>query len=79
MRQGPAFVTDEQVAAWTKVIAGVHEKKSFWAQQIWGQGRASDPEYQKERGFKYRSSSAVPIEEGAPAPEARLSIHTRMD
>ncbi|KAG8672455.1 hypothetical protein FPOAC2_05845 [Fusarium poae] len=70
MRQGPAFVTDDQVAAWTKVIAGVHEKKSFWAQQIWGQGRASDPEYQKERGFKYRSSSAVPIEEGAPAPEA---------
>ncbi|KAL6916826.1 hypothetical protein ACHAPO_006824 [Fusarium lateritium] len=70
MRQGPAFVTDEQVAAWTKVIAGVREKKSFWAQQIWGQGRASDPEYQKERGFKYRSSSNVPIEEGAPAPEA---------
>jgi len=70
MPHGPAFVTDDQVAAWKKVIAGVHDKKSFWAQQIWGQGRASDPEYMKERGFKYRSSSALPIEEGAPAPEA---------
>ncbi|KAI1023711.1 hypothetical protein LB504_005270 [Fusarium proliferatum] len=70
MRQGPAFVTDEQVAAWKKVIGGVHANKSLWSQQIWGQGRAADPEYQKERGFKYRSSSAVPIEEGAPAPEA---------
>ncbi|ENH67229.1 NADPH dehydrogenase 3 [Fusarium oxysporum f. sp. cubense race 1] len=70
MRQGPAFVTDEQVAAWKKVIGGVHANNSLWSQQIWGQGRAADPEYQKERGFKYRSSSAVPIEEGAPAPEA---------
>ncbi|KAM0559850.1 hypothetical protein ACHAPJ_003798 [Fusarium lateritium] len=69
VRQGPAFVTDEQVAAWKKVIAGVHANKSFWVQQIWGQGRASDPEYQKERGYKYRSSSAVPIEEGAIVPE----------
>ncbi|KAF4998915.1 hypothetical protein FGRMN_2846 [Fusarium graminum] len=69
VRQGPAFVTDEQVAAWEKVIAGVHAKKSFYVQQIWGQGRASDPEYQKERGFKYHSSSAVPIEEGAAVPE----------
>ncbi|KAM0244531.1 hypothetical protein ACHAP5_006213 [Fusarium lateritium] len=69
VRQGPMFVTDEQVAAWKKVIAGVHAKKSFYVQQIWGQGRAADPEYQKERGFKYRSSSAVPIAEDAPVPE----------
>ncbi|OHW95950.1 NADH:flavin oxidoreductase NADH oxidase [Colletotrichum incanum] len=69
-RQGPAFVTDEQVAAWQKVIAAVHEQKSVWFQQIWAQGRAADPEYQKERGYKFRSSSAVPIEPGAPVPEA---------
>ncbi|CZR44594.1 putative NADPH2 dehydrogenase chain OYE2 [Fusarium proliferatum ET1] len=77
MRQGPAFVTDEQVAAWKKVIGGVHANKSLWSQQIWGQGRAADPEYQKERGFKYRSSSAVPIEEGAPAPEAMTEEEIR--
>ncbi|KAK1977616.1 NADH:flavin oxidoreductase/NADH oxidase [Colletotrichum cereale] len=70
VRQGPAFVTDEQVAAWTKVIAAVHEQKSVWFQQIWAQGRASDPEYLRERGYKYRSSSAVPMESDAPVPEA---------
>ncbi|KAH0443777.1 nadh: flavin oxidoreductase nadh oxidase family protein [Colletotrichum camelliae] len=67
---GPAFVTDEQVEAWRKVIAAVHEQKSVWFQQIWGQGRAADPEYQKARGFKYRSSSAVPMQPGAAVPEA---------
>ncbi|OLN87512.1 putative inactive dehydrogenase EasA 1 [Colletotrichum chlorophyti] len=68
-RQGPAFVTDEQVAAWKKVIAAVHAQKSVWFQQIWAQGRASDPEYQKERGYKFRSSSAIPMSPGAAVPE----------
>ncbi|KAK1703332.1 NADH:flavin oxidoreductase/NADH oxidase [Colletotrichum lupini] len=66
---GPAFVTDEQVAAWEKVIAAVHEKKGVWFQQIWAQGRAADPDYQKQRGYKFRSSSAVPMEPGAAVPE----------
>ncbi|KAJ3547468.1 hypothetical protein NM208_g1496 [Fusarium decemcellulare] len=70
VRQGPAFVTDEQVAAWKKVIDAVHSRKSVWFQQIWGQGRASDPDYQKERGFKYRSSSAVPMDANSAVPEA---------
>ncbi|KAI8713996.1 Oxidored-FMN domain-containing protein [Fusarium sp. LHS14.1] len=69
-RQGPSFVTDEQVAAWKKIIAGVHANKGVWFQQIWSQGRASSPEYQKERGFKYRSSSAVPMSPDAEIPEA---------
>ncbi|KAK2036369.1 NADH:flavin oxidoreductase/NADH oxidase [Colletotrichum somersetense] len=70
VRQAPAFVTDQQVEAWKKVIAAVHEQKSVWFQQIWAQGRASDPEYLKERGYKFRSSSAVPMEAGAPVPVA---------
>ncbi|KAM6523136.1 hypothetical protein FSOLCH5_003755 [Fusarium solani] len=69
-RQGPGFVTDEQVAAWKRVIAGVHAKKSVWFQQIWAQGRSANPDYQKERGFKYRSSSAVPLGPDAVVPEA---------
>jgi NADPH2 dehydrogenase len=69
-RQGPSFVTDEQVAAWKKVIAGVHANKGVWFQQIWAQGRAANPDYQKERGFKYRSSSAVPMSPDAEVPEA---------
>ncbi|CAI6042062.1 unnamed protein product [Clonostachys chloroleuca] len=67
---GPAFATDEQQAAWTNVISAVHKNGSVWFQQLWSQGRASNPEYQKKRGYKYRSSSAVPISEGGVVPEA---------
>ncbi|KJZ79606.1 hypothetical protein HIM_01075 [Hirsutella minnesotensis 3608] len=69
VRQSPIFVTDEQVAAWKPVIQAVHKQGSFWFQQIWAQGRAADPEYQKERGYKYRSSSAVPMKPGGAVPE----------
>ncbi|EFQ33719.1 NADH:flavin oxidoreductase/NADH oxidase [Colletotrichum graminicola] len=70
VRNAPAIVTDEQVEAWRKVITAVHEQKSVWFQQIWGQGRASDPEYLRERGYEFRSSSAVSMEPGAPVPKA---------
>lgn len=69
IRQSPAFVTDEQVAAWKDVIAAVHEHGSIWFQQLWALGRAAEPEYQKERGYNYRSSSAVPMKEDGAAPE----------
>ncbi|RMJ17424.1 hypothetical protein CDV36_002880 [Fusarium kuroshium] len=69
-RQGPSFVTDEHVAAWKKIIAGVHANKGVWFQQIWAQGRAAEPDYQKERGFKYRSASAVPMTPDSEVPEA---------
>lgn len=67
--QTPAFVTDEQVASWRKVIAAVHEHKSVWFQQIWALGRGADPEYQKAHGYKFQSSSAVPMKPGAAIPE----------
>ncbi|RSL49839.1 hypothetical protein CEP54_012254 [Fusarium duplospermum] len=69
-RQGPSFVTDEHVTAWKKIIAGVHANKGVWFQQLWAQGRAAEPDYQKERGFKYRSSSAVPMTPDSEVPEA---------
>ncbi|KAH6687196.1 NADH:flavin oxidoreductase/NADH oxidase [Plectosphaerella plurivora] len=67
--QVPAFVTDEQVASWKKVIAAVHENKSVWFQQLWGLGRGADPEFQKRNGYKFMSSSPVPMKEGHPVPE----------
>ncbi|CAI6013776.1 unnamed protein product [Clonostachys chloroleuca] len=67
---GPAIATDEQQAAWKEVISAVRKNGSVWFQQLWGQGRASEPEYQKKRGYKYRSSSAVPLSEGGAIPEA---------
>ncbi|KFX89660.1 hypothetical protein V490_06875 [Pseudogymnoascus sp. VKM F-3557] len=54
----PGFVSESQVAAWTKIIGAVHARGSFYFQQIWGMGRASFPEFLAKKGLKYRSSSA---------------------
>lgn len=58
----PGFVSDSQVKAWSTIIDAVHANGSFFFQQIWAMGRASDPEHLAERGFPYRSSSAVPMD-----------------
>lgn len=67
---GPGFVSDKQVAAWSKVIDAVHANGSFYFQQIWAMGRASDPEYMAQRGFPYRSSSTVAMPGVDAAPRA---------
>ncbi|QKD56859.2 NADH:flavin oxidoreductase NADH oxidase family protein [Fusarium oxysporum Fo47] len=69
-RNIPGFVSDRQVAAWSKIIQGVHAKGSFYFQQIWGVGRSSTPDYIAQRGFPYRSSSDVPMEGSDAAPRA---------
>jgi NADPH2 dehydrogenase len=68
-RNTPGFVSDSQVAAWSKIIDAVHAKGSFYFQQIWGLGRASTPAYMAERGMKYRSSSAVAMKGADATPE----------
>lgn len=65
----PSFVSDSQVAAWKKIISGVHDNGSFWFQQLWDQGRAADPAYTTSRGGKYKSSSAVALPGQDVAPE----------
>lgn len=69
-RNGAGFTSDRQVEAWSKVIDAVHTKGSFFFQQIWGMGRASDPVYMDERGFPYRSSSPVAVEGATVTPRA---------
>ncbi|KAM0081720.1 hypothetical protein ACKRZS_006108 [Fusarium odoratissimum] len=69
-RYTPSFVSDAQVAAWEEIIDAVHTKGSFFFQQLWDLGRAADPFYMRERGSKYRSSSAVPMEGVNVTPEA---------
>lgn len=64
----PSFVSDEQVASWKKVIQAVHDKGSFWFQQLWDQGRAADPSYTASRGGKYKSSSASALDGKDQAP-----------
>ncbi|KFX91162.1 hypothetical protein O988_07889 [Pseudogymnoascus sp. VKM F-3808] len=65
----PGFVSESQVAAWTKIIDAVHARGSFYFQQIWGMGRASFPEFLAKKGLKYRSSSAVAMEGVDAIPE----------
>ncbi|KAL4779261.1 NADH:flavin oxidoreductase NADH oxidase family protein [Aspergillus varians] len=65
----PGFVSERQVTAWKEIIDAVHAKGSYYFQQIWGMGRASYPEFMAKKGLKYRSSSAVPLEEVDAIPE----------
>lgn len=67
-RNIPGFVSDSQVAAWTKIINAVHAKGSIYFQQFFALGRASTPDYIAERGFPYRSSSDVPLKDTPVAP-----------
>ncbi|KAH7140231.1 NADH:flavin oxidoreductase NADH oxidase family protein [Dactylonectria estremocensis] len=69
-RNVPGFVSEEQIAAWSKIIDGVHAKGSFFFQQLWALGRASTPDYIAERGFPYKSSSAVPLPGSDATPRA---------
>jgi NADPH2 dehydrogenase len=57
----PGFTTEEEVTAWKKVYAAVHAKGSYMFQQLWALGRSADHEYLASRGFKYVSSSDVPL------------------
>lgn len=69
-RNLPGLITDAQVEAWRKIIDAVHANGSVFFQQIWGMGRAADPEYMEERGFPYRSSGAVALEGVTVTPRA---------
>ena len=69
-RNIPSFVSEAQVESWRKIIDAVHAKGSYFFQQIWALGRAAQPDYVAERGFPYRSSSAVAMPEVEATPQA---------
>ncbi|CAK7235018.1 hypothetical protein SCUCBS95973_009128 [Sporothrix curviconia] len=75
-RNIPGINTEKQVAAWTKIIDGVHAKGSVHFQQLFALGRTSDIDYAKERGLPYRSASGVPLEgvDTAPTPMTETEI-----
>ncbi|KAM0323268.1 hypothetical protein ACHAQA_008859 [Verticillium albo-atrum] len=73
-RNIPGFVSDAQVAAWRQIISGVHAKGSFFFQQIWALGRAAQPDYLAERGFSYRSPSAIAMPGVDATPQAMSEI-----
>lgn len=69
-RNNPGLTTEAQVAGWAKIYEAVHANGSFFFQQLWAMGRAADSEYVAERGFDYRSSSAVGLKDRKAVPRA---------
>ncbi|KAK4109608.1 FMN-linked oxidoreductase [Canariomyces notabilis] len=65
----PGIYNDAQVAAWRPVTDAVHARGSYIFCQLWALGRAADPKVAASEGFRIRSSSAVPMEEGGVVPE----------
>ncbi|KAH6896511.1 NADPH dehydrogenase [Thelonectria olida] len=68
----PGISSEEQVAGWKRIYDAVHAKGSFMFQQLWDLGRAGNPGYVTERGFKYASSSNQQME-GRPVPPEALT------
>ncbi|UZP38530.1 hypothetical protein NXS19_006346 [Fusarium pseudograminearum] len=66
----PGISSHDQMQRWKKVFDAVHDKGSYMFMQIWDLGRAGDPNYLKSRGYKYSSSSDIPMEGYPVAPEA---------
>ncbi|QPC59270.1 hypothetical protein HYE67_001501 [Fusarium culmorum] len=66
----PGISSRDQMQRWKKVFDVVHDKGSYMFMQIWDFGRAGDPSYLKSRGYKYSSSSDIPMEVYPVAPEA---------
>ena len=69
-RNVPGIWNAEQIAAWKKVTAAVHQKESFIYLQLWALGRAADATaLEEEFGKKVVSASDIPFEGGAkPTP-----------
>ncbi|KAJ3522062.1 hypothetical protein NM688_g8929 [Phlebia brevispora] len=66
----PGIWSDEQVAAWKKIVDAVHAKGSFIFMQLWGLGRGASPEACKAEGFDYISASDIKRSDRDVAPRA---------
>lgn len=67
----PGIWNDAQIEGWRKVVDAVHAQGSYIFCQLVAPGRAADLEsLQREAGHGLYSSSAVPLTDVAPVPEA---------
>ena len=62
----PGLHTPEQVAAWKKIVAGVHQKNGHIAVQLWHTGRISHNSVQPD--------NQTPVAPSAVNPETRTSL-----
>lgn len=65
----PGLWTDEQVAAWKRIVDKVHAKGGYIYAQLRADGRAAVPDYIRSLGHKYVAPSAVPLDDASEVPE----------
>ncbi|KAK5168185.1 uncharacterized protein LTR77_006753 [Saxophila tyrrhenica] len=66
----PGIYTAAQVKAWRDVTDAVHAAGSFVFCQLWGLGRAANPEALQDSGNRLLSASNIRMSDNAPEPEA---------
>ncbi|KAL9008913.1 MAG: hypothetical protein Q9173_006009 [Seirophora scorigena] len=64
----PMIHSQEQIAAWKRVIDAVHSKGSYIFCQLVASGREISPQVLEVTGQPLRGSSAIPMEPGAQVP-----------
>jgi len=65
----PGIYSDAQIAAWKKVVDGVHAKGSFIYLQLWAVGRAAEPDVIHSEGHPYVSASSTLLEGRTEVPK----------
>lgn len=72
----PGIWTDNQIAAWKQIVDAVHARGCSIICQIVAPGRAADDQtLRADAGHGIRSSSAIPLTDGAPVPEPMTEEH----
>jgi NADPH2 dehydrogenase len=65
----PAIENQQQIDAWKKVTAAVHEKGSFIYLQLWALGRVASKEFNESKGIEVKSSSATQLSDDLAVPK----------
>jgi NADPH2 dehydrogenase len=66
----PGIWREDQIAAWRSITDEVHSKGCYIFCQLFAMGRATDAEVARKEGIAIVAPSAIPMEEGAPVPQA---------
>ncbi|KAL2831402.1 hypothetical protein BDW59DRAFT_182078 [Aspergillus cavernicola] len=66
----PGIWSEDQVTAWRTITDEVHDKGCFIFCQLFAMGRAANVEVAKKEGVSIVAPSAIPIDDGAPIPQA---------
>lgn len=61
--RGPMIKTEQQVAAFKKIVQAVHKKGSFIGMQLWNLGRIADPKLLKKYDLPYVAPSPIYVNE----------------